>query len=107
MRFGSRNSSTCGFIPARGQNRGPTVEDELEELGRAPGQTVEERSRIFENAAAAMDFYLEGLDSIISSMEELQHYAHEHELQGEDSARKWVEKFKAEKKRIENSMGSM
>ena len=79
----------------------------FEELGKAPGQTVEERARVFESAAAAMDFFLEGPGSIISSMEELQRFGREHKLQGEDSARIWVKKSKAKKKSMEDSTRKM
>ncbi len=74
------------------------------ELARAPEQSVEERSMIFQSTEEAMALYLDGISAIISACEMLRDYAKEHGLDGVADIEKWIEKFGAEKESIERSM---
>jgi hypothetical protein len=77
------------------------------ELEKAPGQSVEERSLIYEGMGRAMEYYLRGLDYIIKSMEDLVSYIEANKLEGKDSAEVWAEKFKAEKESLEQAIKYM
>ena len=74
------------------------------ELEKAPGQSVEERSKIFQAAAGAMDLYLDGIGAIISSCEMLAEYAKKHGLDGAAEISKWADKLTQEKESIEQSI---
>lgn len=79
----------------------------VEELAKAPTQSVEERSMIFEKAGAAMGMYLEGLSAIIASLEELLEYSKTNKLEGEQEINTWIDKFKKEKQNLEDAMQYM
>ena len=77
------------------------------ELEKAPGQSVEERSKVFQATAGAMDLYLDGISAIISSCEMLGEYAKKHGLDGAAEISKWVDKFTEERESIEEAAGQM
>ncbi len=74
------------------------------ELEKAPGQSEEERSKVFEATVEAMNLYLEGITAVISSCEMLRDYAEKNGLEGTKDIEKWIEKFTEEKKSIEQSL---
>lgn len=79
----------------------------VDELAKAPAQSVEERSMIFEKTGAAMGMYLEGLDAIIASFWELPEYAKDNKLDGEKYINTWINKFEKEKQGLEDAMRKM
>jgi hypothetical protein len=78
-----------------------------EELGKAPEQSVEERSQIFVIAVDVMGVYLEGIDDIIASCAQLLDYAQTNGLEGEQEIEDWYNKFQAERDAMLQSMEAM
>jgi len=79
----------------------------VEELAKAPEQSVEERSQVFVAAGQVMGIYLEGISAIIASFELLLDYAQTNGLEGEEEIQSWHDKFQAEKENLERALESM
>jgi len=79
----------------------------IEELEKAPQQTVEERAGILEKSGEALGIYLEGITLIIDSFEALLDYVQANGLEGADTIRTWLDSFKQEKEGIEQSLSSL
>lgn len=77
------------------------------ELKKAPDQSVEERSKVFEATVEAMNLYLEGITTIISSCEMLRDYAEKNGLEGVEDIGSWIDKFADEKGSIERALEYM
>jgi len=79
----------------------------IEELEKAPEQTVEERAQITEKSAESLVIYLEGITLIIESFEILLDYVETNNLEGADVVQIWLDSFNAEKEGIEQSLSAM
>ena len=79
----------------------------INELEKAPEQTVEERALITEKSAESLVIYLEGITLIIESFEMLLDYVESNNLEGADKVQIWLDSFNAEKEGIEQSLSAM
>ncbi|MBN2026712.1 MAG: hypothetical protein JW854_08155 [Actinobacteria bacterium] len=79
----------------------------VEELAKAPEQSVEERSQVFVAAGQVMGIYIEGISAIIVSCDLLLDYVQTNGLDGEEKIQSWHDKFQAEKENLEQALESM
>jgi hypothetical protein len=79
----------------------------IEELEKAPDQTVEERALISEKSGEALVIYLEGITLIIESFDMLLDYVQSNNLEGADVIQVWLDSFNTEKEGIEQSLSAM
>jgi hypothetical protein len=79
----------------------------VEELAKAPEQSVDERSQVFVAAGQVMGIYLEGISAIVASFELLLDYAKTNGLEGEEEIQSWHDRFQGEKESIEQSLEAM
>jgi hypothetical protein len=79
----------------------------IDELEKAPEQTVDERALITEKSAESLVIYLEGITLIIESFEMLLDYVESNNLEGADVVQVWLDSFNAEKEGIEQSLSAM
>ena len=79
----------------------------IDELEKAPDQTVEERAQITEKSAESLVIYLEGITTIIESFEMLLDYVQSNNLEGADVVQVWLDSFNTEKEGIEQSLSAM
>jgi hypothetical protein len=79
----------------------------IDELEKAPEQTLEERALITEKSAESLVIYLEGITLIIESFEMLLDYVEANNLEGADVVQVWLDSFNAEKEGIEQSLSAM
>lgn len=79
----------------------------IEELEKAPQQTVEERALILEKSGEALGVYLEGMNLLIDSFQELLDYVQANGLEGADAVQVWLDSFQQEKEGIEESLSSL
>jgi hypothetical protein len=79
----------------------------IDELEKAPEQTVEERALITEKSVESLVIYMEGITLIIESFEMLLDYVEANNLEGADVVQAWLDSFNAEKEGIEQSLSAM
>ena len=79
----------------------------IEELEKAPEQTVEERAQIQSKGAEALEKYLDGITVIVESFEMLLDYVQTNDLERADAVQAWLDTFNAEKESIEQSLSGL